>query len=318
LFVAFEPMFAFISGVVNNDAGVSAAAALTLYLVVRALRRGLSVPLAVAIGVSLVVLPLMKGNGLFLLPAVGIGVAGAALRTRRLHPVGGPLAALVAAVIVTAVVAVGFAAALDHSADPTRAGWYAAAGNTYPTLPGAEVKPSDALRHPARFAEFVWQGFLPPTPGMADLRPGGGTFPNFHGYIERGWADFGFVAISFSKWVYAVIVLCIFALGGLAIVAWRRNRAAVRRRSWELSVLVLVVLGVFFGTEAASFAPGAGPVPEFGRYLFPAAASIAALAAAATFGAGRRRAPAIAGGLVTALLVLFWASEFLTMSALYT
>ena len=82
-------------------------------------------------------------------------------------------------------------------------------------------------------------------------------------------------------------------------------------------MLVLVVLGVFFGTEAASFAPGAGPVPEFGRYLFPAAASIAALGAVATFGAGRRSASAVAGGLVTALLVLFWASEFLTMSALY-
>jgi 4-amino-4-deoxy-L-arabinose transferase-like glycosyltransferase len=318
LFVAFEPMFAFISGVVNNDAAVSAAAALTVYLVVRALRRGLTTRLAVAIGASLVVLPLMKGNGLFLLPAVAIGLGGATLRTRRrLGTVGRPLAALVGAVVVTAVVAVGFAAALDHSADPTRAGWYAAAGNTYPTLPGAEVKPSDALRQPVRFAEFVWQGFLPPAPGMADLRPGGGTFPNFHGYIERGWADFGFVAIPFSKWVYAVIVLCMIALGGLGVVAWARNRAVVRRRGWELSVLVLVVLGVFFGTEAASFAPGAGAVPEFGRYLFPAAASIAALGAVATFGAGRRSAPAVAGGLVTALLVLFWASEFLAMSALY-
>ena len=318
LFVAFEPMFAFVSGVVNNDAGVSAAAALTVYLVVRALRRGLTTRLAVAIGASLVVLPLMKGNGLFLLPAAAIGLGGAALRTRRsLRPVGRPLAALVAAALVAAVVAVGFAAALHHSADPTRAGWYAAAGNTYPTLPGAEVKPSDALRHPVRFAEFVWQGFLPPAPGMAELRPGGGTFPNFYGYIERGWANFGFVAIPFSKWVYAVIVVCLIALGGLGVVAWLRNRAVVRRRGWELSVLVLVVLGVFFGTEAASFAPGAGPVPEFGRYLFPAAASIAALGAVATFGAGRRSAPAVAGGLVTALLVLFWASEFLTMSALY-
>ena len=83
-------------------------------------------------------------------------------------------------------------------------------------------------------------------------------------------------------------------------------------------MLVLAALGVFVGTEVASFTPGAGNVPEFGRYLFPAAAAIAALAALATLGAGRRRAPAVAAGLVTALFVLFWASEFLTMSALYS
>ena len=302
LFVAFEPMFAFISGVVNNDAGVSAAAALTVYLVVRALRRGLTARLAVAIGASLVVLPLMKGNGLFLLPAVAIGLGGAALRTRRRgRPVGRPLAALAAAAIVTAVVAVGFAAALDHSADPTRAGWYAAAGNTYPTLPGAEVKPSDALRHPVQFAEFVWQGFLPPAPGMADLRPGGGTFPNFYGYIERGWANFGFVAIPFSKWVYAVIVLCHVRPGGTrgrrvgpqsrcrpaARLGAERARAGRARR----------VLRHGGRLVRAGGRPGAGvrPVPVPGCRL------IAALAAVATFGAGRRSAPAVAGGLVTAL-----------------
>ena len=202
---------------------------------------------------------------------------------------------------------------------PTRAGWYAAAGNTYPTLPGAEVKPSDALRHPVRFAEFVWQGFLPPAPGMADLRPAGARFPNFHGYIERGWAAFGFVAIPFPKWVYAVIVLAMLGLGVLGVVAWALNRAAVARRGWELGVLVLVVLGVFFGTEVASFTPGAGPSCR------SSAATCSRLpprsrrsAAVATFGAGRRRAPAVAAGLVTALLVLFWASEFLTMSALYS
>jgi hypothetical protein len=319
LFVAFQPMFAFISGAVNNDAAVSAAAALALWLVVRALRRGLTVRLAVAIGATVVVLPLLKGSGLFLLPALTIGVAGAARRTRRRGgAVGRPLVALGATLAVTAAAAIGFSAALDHSADPTRAGWYASTGNTYPTRPGATVEPSGALHHPVRFAEYVWQVFLPPAPGMADLRPAGRRFPGFHAYIERGWADFGFVSIKFPTWVYAVIVLAMLALVALAVAAWSANRAAVARRGWEFAVLVLVVVGVFLGTELANFTPGAPVVPEFGRYLFPAAAAFAALAVAATFGAGRRRAPAVAAGLVTALLVLFWASEFLTMSALYT
>ena len=42
LLVAFHPMFGFISGAVNNDNGINAAAALALYLVIRALRRGLT------------------------------------------------------------------------------------------------------------------------------------------------------------------------------------------------------------------------------------------------------------------------------------
>jgi 4-amino-4-deoxy-L-arabinose transferase-like glycosyltransferase len=319
LFVAFQPMFAFISGAVNNDAAVSAAGALALLLVVRALRRGLTVRLAVAIGATLVVLPLLKGSGLFLLPALAIGLVGAALRTRRRgDAVRRPLAALGAALAVTAAATIAFSAALDHSANPTRPGWYASTGNAYPTLPGASVKPSGALHHPVRFAEYVWQVFLPPAPGMTDLRPAGGRFPAFHAYAERGWAAFGFVSIKFPTWVYAVIVLAMLGLVALAVVAWGANRAAVARRGWELAMLVLVVLGVFFGTELANFTPGDPVVPEFGRYLFPAAAAIAALAVAATFGAGRRRAPALAAGLVTALLVLFWASEFLAMSALYS
>ena len=83
-------------------------------------------------------------------------------------------------------------------------------------------------------------------------------------------------------------------------------------------ILMYTVLGVLFGTELANFTPEDPVAPQFGRYLFPAAGAIAALAAMATFGAGRRQAPALAAGLVTALLVLFWASEFLTMSALYS
>jgi len=319
LFVAFQPMFAFISGVVNNDAGVSAAAAIVLYLVVRALRRGLTVRLSVALGVAAVLLALMKGSGLFLAPAIVVGVAGAALRARHAGVrVRRALAALGAAVLVTAAIAVVLATALHDSADPTRAGWFAATGNTYPTRPGAAVQPSKAVEHPVQFAEYVWQLVLPPAPGMTDQRPGGGRFPGFHAYIERGWASFGFSSILFPKWVYGVIAVVMLALVPLAIAAWWRNRAAAARRRWELAVLVLVILGVFFGTEVAYFAPGDPTTPEFGRYLFPAAAALAALAVLATFGLGRRAAAVVTAGLVTAMLALFWASQFLTMSALYT
>jgi hypothetical protein len=50
LLVAFHPMFGFISGAVNNDNGINAAAALSLYLLIRGLRRGLTWRLALALG----------------------------------------------------------------------------------------------------------------------------------------------------------------------------------------------------------------------------------------------------------------------------
>lgn len=49
LLVAFQPMFAFISGSVNNDNGVNATAAIVIYLTVRALRRGLTTRSAAAL-----------------------------------------------------------------------------------------------------------------------------------------------------------------------------------------------------------------------------------------------------------------------------
>jgi hypothetical protein len=154
---------------------------------------------------------------------------------------------------------------------------------------------------------------------MPDLRPGGGRLPpGYTAYVERGWASFGFVNISFPRWVYAVIVAAMLALAALAVAAWVRYRAPVGRRRWELGLLVLAVAGVFAGTEIAYFAPGDPTVPEFGRYLFPVAGPIAGIAALAALGLGRRLGPALAAGLLTAMMGLFWASEFLTMSALYS
>ena len=64
LLVAFQPMFGFISGAVNNDNGVNAAAALSLYLVIRGLRRGLTWRLALALGATLALGPGDEGDRL--------------------------------------------------------------------------------------------------------------------------------------------------------------------------------------------------------------------------------------------------------------
>ena len=78
-------MFSFIAGAVNNDNGINAAAALSLYLLIRGLRRGLSWRLALALGATLAITPLMKKTGYEIYPPAAVGVLGLLWRNRRLR-----------------------------------------------------------------------------------------------------------------------------------------------------------------------------------------------------------------------------------------
>lgn len=317
LFVALQPMFSFMAGMVNNDGPVAAAAAAALWLVMRALRRGPDVRGAVALGALCVAMPMLKGNGLFILAPVGVGVVGVLLRARPGVP-WGVLArgggALVAALLAFVVLA----SALHHSTDPTRPGWYASTGNAYPTLPGKAVVPSQALHEPARFASYLWQMVLPPLPGTADLAPGGVRSPAFTAYMKRGWGAFAFAVVLFPTWVYVAIAFAMLGVTGLGLRLGVRVRGRLRAYGWELAVLATAIVAVVLGTELAYYAPGGSAVPEFGRYLFPAASAFAVLSAGALFGAGRRGAVALGAGLVTAIVGLWWAGLWLTASQLYT
>lgn len=71
--VAFNPLFTFMSGVVNNDNAIATTAAFVLWCLARWLRRGGSTRLAVALGIGLALAILSKTSGL-LLAAATIGV----------------------------------------------------------------------------------------------------------------------------------------------------------------------------------------------------------------------------------------------------
>jgi 4-amino-4-deoxy-L-arabinose transferase-like glycosyltransferase len=321
LFVALQPMVSFMNGMVNNDAAAMALCSCALWLVVRGLRRGLTPRLALALGAVAVAAPMAKGNGLFVLPPLVLGAAGIWWRSRRgalppltrrtaLHAAGGVVAALAVFVVL--------ASALDHSADPTRPGWYAGTGNAFPTLPGKEVTPSQALREPGRFAQYLWQMALPPLPGMEDVRTGGVRAPAFQAYVQRGWGAFAFAVVMFPKWVYLLIAAVLAGLVALGLRLGLRRPAAVRRRGWETATLVAMVVCVLLGTELAYYSPGDPVIPEFGRYTFPAVAAFAALATGALFGAGRRPALVLGSGLVAAMAVLWWAGLWAMAGQLYT
>jgi 4-amino-4-deoxy-L-arabinose transferase-like glycosyltransferase len=303
--VAFEPMFGFMSGSVNNDMGVNAAGAVLLYLLVRGLRRGLSVGLAIAIGLTLAVAPLMKATGFELWPAAAVGLLGMVWRRRwtpALKQVGIAAAACAALFLVWKVVSPDFHRGTFNTPGGTaRGGGYL------------------ALHHPFGYLQYLWQVFLPRLPGMHDLWTQ--HWPAFDIYAVRGWASFGWYAMTFAHWVYQAIALVMLGCGGLtALALWRHRHGATRRLGWEIGVLLASIVGVVGGVHAYYYVQEArsGIIAEMGRYAFPA---ITALAAAALGGAFffRRRSWAVpyAAGLAVAVVVLCYSSQLLAIGRFY-
>lgn len=308
MIVAFEPMFGFISGAINNDNGVNAAAAVLIYLLVRALQRGLSVPLALAIGVTLVVAPLLKGTGyeLYLPAAVALLFA-----TARRHSAANWLA-LGVMLLTVAVLQFGWSdlAPVFHHTTFTTPG-----GGT----PGTSL---EAFHKPMTYVSWMIRLMLPFSPSFIHHDWTIVHWPFFNIYIERGFASFGWHAIEFPKWVYLVILA---ALAGVVVLGVRfiwREREVLRRRWPEIGIFALVPVTVI-GAVEANFEPPLGilPItgtPEEGRYVFPAIVAVAALFIGAAHGLGRRRAVPVAACAVACLIGLTYASQLLTLSGFYT
>ncbi len=267
LLVSFQPMFSFIGGAANNDNGVNATAAVALFLLIRALRRGLSWRTGARSRPALALTPLMKETGYELYPVAVVGVAGAALaRPARPSPAARGTVPR-GAYFGLRMAAVGYAdrvlpCSSRAAPDPRPA--------VYPAEPGiagggggaisASSAVSTAFHMPLRFLEYLWQLFLPPIAFMGRLFPPG--WPFFQVYIERGWGAFGWYSILFPRWVFVVIltVMVLVAVAGLW-GAWRW-RARLASRGWELLLLILVPICVLVAVEAAFFAPERRRVPS--------------------------------------------------------
>jgi hypothetical protein len=299
-------MVAFMFGVLNNDVGVNAAAALLVFLLVRGLRRGLTLPLGAALGVTLAALTAMKGTGAALYPAAGVALIGMLWRRHGRSDLPGYLAFIVAAGVTLAVRRVAVSAL-----EPEPVG----------TGPAIGADASNVIDHvieqPSTFLSYAWQMFLPRLWFMNDLHVQ--RWPAFDVYIETGWAAFGWIVIRFPVWVYVVIVaVCLVAAALCALALWLRRRAAVRI-GWELATLLLVILGVALGVEAAYFTDQPRPVPaEQGRYVFTAVVPLAAVAVGAALAFRDRVAMVVATVMVGGMMGLGYASQWLTLSGFFT
>jgi hypothetical protein len=304
LLVSFQPMYSFISGSVNNDVGVNAGAAALELLLVRVLRRGVTLRSGALTGALLLLLPIVKGTAYSLYPVAALAFVIALWRHHRREQLPG-WAALVAAAAAAKGLSAGLGGVLRASS-----------GNT-PGSGAVSSTASSVLDHPLGYAAYVWQVFLPRLPFMAPHWEST-HYPGFVIFVERGWGAFGWYDVFFRHWVYIVIFIAMLGTAALGVLAARREWPALRGKLPELAVLVLSPLAVIAGFEAAFYTPGTRPVvAEFGRYTFPAIAPLAALVAGALLAFGRRRLPAAAGVLVTAMLGVSFAGALVTLTGFY-
>jgi hypothetical protein len=304
LLVAYEPMYGFISGAVNNDVGVNAGAAALEWLLIRMLRRGLTIPWGLLTGVVLIALPIVKGTAYSLYPVAAIVAVLALWRHHRRSDFSG-----------WGALAVGIVLMQELSVHVS--GIFEASGGNTPGLGSNAAATSSAAEHPLGYLSYLWEVFLPRLSFMAPHFENAG-YPAFSIFVERGWGAFGWYDVFFPRWVFLTIFAAMLAVPVLGVVTILRERIVVRRRAVELAVLLLFPIAVIAGFEAAFYTGGSRPaIAEFGRYAFPAIGPLAVLVVASLHAFGRRAALLVGSGLLAAMIGLSFAGQLVTLTGFY-
>ena len=316
LLVAFQPMYSFLSGVVNNDIAIDAGAAAVAYLLVRLLRRSIDWRTTLPLGLILGILPFAKATAYDLYPLAAVALVGAIWVHRRplIQAWRGVVGGIVVLALATGaghLVGQRLSEALQPPAAPATG---AAAGISATTANGVVTQ---VLHQPISYLSYLWQALLPPLPFMTPHFPAG-TDPFDTIFVHRGWAAFGWYDVLFPNWVYHALVVVMAVVALIGILAVYRERRVLRRRWIEVSLVVLFPIVVFAAFEAAFYTATNRPlVAEQGRYLFPALAPLAALVVGTLFGLGRRRMLEAGTVLLVAMLALCYASQLLTLTSFY-
>lgn len=302
LLVAFQPMFGFISGVVNADNGVNAASAAVLFILIRGLRRGFSPGLAVALPVVFVAGVFAKATILALAPAIVLALLFALWRRRLpVASIASMAAAFVGVLLVWALMAHVLGRPFLH----------------VPTTPGPGGSAGGTLKQ--KF-DYIWQVFLPPLPGMPDLYQGPFGVPAWTIYVREIWGVFGWASMPLPNRVFQVVFVALLCVAVLAVVTIVREREAVRARIPELVVLAVAAIGVAVSVHLAFIRIGAysGNIGEQGRYLFPAITTAIVVMIGACFGLGRRYAPLLGTFMVTAMMLFSAGTQLFEFRGYFT
>lgn len=304
LAVAFQPVFAFMGGTVNNDNLVYVLGAMLLWRLARAFNRGLDVGAGLVMGVVLAAALLTKGSAYGLIPGLVVGLAALTWRAGRGNR-GIPLrgAALALGVPAGAYAAwLAFQAFVIGSASTTATGGLTSAAAENATSISGQLS-------------YLWQFFLPRLGFMHEWFPVQSRYPLWDTYITAFIGRFGWFQFGFPHW-FNVTVACVYAgILVLAAAALYRFRSALRGRAGEFVTYLAMFAGLVFFVAVAGYRYRAttGGFFEQVRYLFPLIALYGALVAVAARGAGPRWGRPVgaflivlaAGHLAAALLLTF-------------
>jgi 4-amino-4-deoxy-L-arabinose transferase-like glycosyltransferase len=306
VFVAFEPMFGFVSGLVNNDVGVNACAAALEFLLIRMLRRGITVRSGLLTGVVLAALPMFKATGLSLYPVAGLVFIAALWRDHGREQLRAWGALALGAICVEEF----SAQVLSLLQAPS-----SAAGTTVVSSNAGVI--GAAFHNIPDYLSYLWQALLPPLGFMTPHFPPGPQ-PFFLIFVQRGWADFGWYDVIFPHWVYVLLHYGMAVAVGFAALAVLREWRWLRRNWLEALAVLAMAVAVIAGFEAAYYTPGFRPViAEFGRYAFPAIGPLAVLTVGALHVFGRKRMLNVGVALAVAMIALSYASQLLTLTTFY-
>lgn len=286
LAVALQPMFAHIGSGVQNDSMLIAVAAVVIYLVIRAFKRGLTPWLAAGTGAMLALGYAVKPGMAGFVPAVVVGIAYLTFSAR-----GGPREQRLraGAAFAGALVAVGLVdLALFGATGSGTASTLVSGSRTQPfTISGAVT--------------YFWQFFLPDLPLMKDWFPG--SPPIYHRMFRGFFGVFNHLDTEFAPWVYklmAAAVLFLFALF-VRVVYQQRDRW----RQWLPLAVVLggIVVGTLALVAVTDYLVVIGGAPGFaqGRYLLPCISLFGIFVALAAKGAGERWDRAVGTAAVATL-----------------
>jgi len=308
LAVAFQPMFGFMSGGVNNDNLLYTCGAALIYLVARILHRGLTVRLGLALGLVTVAGMLAKTSFIGLLPGAAVAVLVAIWRAAPAERHRALVAAAAAGALPVALFAGWLAISevvFNRGTETTTAGYTSETVTSRTSLRG--------------HVSYVWQAFLPALPGMQRFSALGEAYPLwdsfFQGFIGRfGWWRFGFP--SWVHWLALYLYLGVVVLAGAALF---RARQALRGRWPELLAYLLIAGGYLVLVEVAAYRYQvlSGLPFEQTRYLLPLLPFYGLLIAVAARAAGRRWGAALGTFLVTLAMGHSLFAMLLVMSNYY-
>lgn len=286
LVAALQPLFAFISSGVNNDALLYLAATGVLWGIARVFKRGLTPANGAILGAFLGVGLLAKLTLLAFVPAAAAAVAILLWRGLRRHQPG---------VLAGASWAVGLGAGpIFAYYIINRFVWHRAT-----VVGGLSTASSSIGRHFSRVEELshIWQLFLPDLwmhRQFPTYMPLWKTW--FIGVVGRfGWLDY-----EFPLWLDDLALVLAIIVVALALVELVRRRRALIARIAEAVVYGLVPIGLalVIGVQSYDAVVGNGAVFEQPRYLLPLLGLYGAVVALAVRAGGRRWAPALAVAFV--------------------